>query len=58
MLLVGDSWRYNHVLESVVTYTEELAYKQAKEADDLLSQGTYLGMFSSLVDLFDGLLNI
>ncbi|KAL0736378.1 hypothetical protein Bca4012_012588 [Brassica carinata] len=30
--------RYNHVLESVVTYTEELAYKQAKEADDLLSQ--------------------
>ncbi|XP_022565899.1 glutamyl-tRNA(Gln) amidotransferase subunit A-like isoform X3 [Brassica napus] len=35
--------RYNHVLESVVTYTEELAYKQAKEADDLLSQGTYLG---------------
>lgn len=42
----------------MVTYTEELAYKQAKEADDLLSQGTYLGMFSSLVDLFDGLLNI
>ncbi|KAG7554472.1 Amidase signature domain [Arabidopsis suecica] len=35
--------RYNHVLEAVVTYTEELAYKQAKEADDLLSQGTYLG---------------
>jgi hypothetical protein len=37
--------RYNHVLEAVVTYTEELAYKQAKEADDLLSQGTYLGIF-------------
>ncbi|XP_015881399.4 uncharacterized protein LOC107417296 isoform X2 [Ziziphus jujuba] len=35
--------RYNHVLEAVVTYTEELAYKQAKEADDLLEQGVYLG---------------
>ncbi|KAL9243352.1 hypothetical protein vseg_017248 [Gypsophila vaccaria] len=35
--------RYNHVLQAVVTITEELAYKQAKEADDLLSQGTYLG---------------
>nr|TKW01047.1 hypothetical protein SEVIR_8G151300v2 [Setaria viridis] len=35
--------RYNPVLESVVTYTEDLAYKQAKEADDLLAQGKYLG---------------
>ncbi|KAK8603980.1 hypothetical protein V6N13_096445 [Hibiscus sabdariffa] len=35
--------RYNPVLESVVTYTEDLAYQQAKEADKLLSQGVYLG---------------
>lgn len=35
--------RYNHVLQSVVTVTEELAYKQAKEADRLLSEGVYLG---------------
>ncbi|XP_048445932.1 glutamyl-tRNA(Gln) amidotransferase subunit A isoform X3 [Pyrus x bretschneideri] len=35
--------RYNHVLEAVVTYTEELAYKQAKEADQLLAKGVYLG---------------
>ncbi|KAK1358042.1 putative asparaginyl-tRNA synthase (Glutamine-hydrolyzing) [Heracleum sosnowskyi] len=35
--------RYNPVLESVITFTEELAYKQAKEADHLLSQGVYLG---------------
>ena len=28
----------------MVTLTEELAYKQAKEADHLLSQGVYLGM--------------
>ncbi|GMQ09428.1 hypothetical protein CsSME_00052813 [Camellia sinensis var. sinensis] len=35
--------RYNPVLEAVVTYTEELAYKQAKEADELLAKGVYLG---------------
>ncbi|TYH40235.1 hypothetical protein ES332_D12G232800v1 [Gossypium tomentosum] len=35
--------RYNPVLESVVTYTEDLAYQQAKEADKLLSQGMHLG---------------
>ncbi|CAL4987723.1 unnamed protein product [Urochloa decumbens] len=35
--------RYNPVLESVVTYTEDLAYKQAKEADDLMAEGKYLG---------------
>ncbi|KAK1271088.1 Fatty acid amide hydrolase [Acorus gramineus] len=35
--------RYNHVLEAVITYTEDLAYKQAKKADDLLQQGVYLG---------------
>ncbi|CBI39991.3 unnamed protein product, partial [Vitis vinifera] len=35
--------RYNHVLEAVVTYTEELAYKQAKEADEMLARGIYLG---------------
>ncbi|KAE8123758.1 hypothetical protein FH972_018691 [Carpinus fangiana] len=35
--------RYNNVLEAVVSYTEELAYKQAKEADKLLARGLYLG---------------
>ncbi|OMO94775.1 Amidase [Corchorus capsularis] len=35
--------RYNPVLEAVITYTEDLAYEQAKEADKLLSQGVYLG---------------
>lgn len=35
--------RYNPVLKSVITFTEDLAYKQAKEADDLLEQGKYLG---------------
>ncbi|KAL8123191.1 hypothetical protein AgCh_011244 [Apium graveolens] len=35
--------RYNPVLDSVITFTEELAYKQAKAADHLLSQGVYLG---------------
>ncbi|KAE8720202.1 Glutamyl-tRNA(Gln) amidotransferase subunit A isoform 4 [Hibiscus syriacus] len=35
--------RYNPVLESVVTNTEDLAYQQAKAADKLLSQGVYLG---------------
>lgn len=39
--------RYNHVLEAVVTYTEELAYKQAKEADQLLAKGVYLGIYFS-----------
>ncbi|KAJ7957144.1 Glutamyl-tRNA(Gln) amidotransferase subunit A [Quillaja saponaria] len=35
--------KYNPILEAVVTYTEDLAYKQAKEADELLGQGVYLG---------------
>lgn len=35
--------RYNPVLQAVVTVTEDLAYKQAKEADQLLSEGVYLG---------------
>ncbi|CAH1439323.1 unnamed protein product [Lactuca virosa] len=35
--------RYNPVLEAVVTITEDLAYKQAKEADELLAQGIDLG---------------
>lgn len=35
--------RYDHVLEAVVTYTEELAYSQAKMADELLGKGIYLG---------------
>ncbi|KAL8464268.1 hypothetical protein ACS0TY_033968 [Phlomoides rotata] len=35
--------RYGPILESVITITEELAYKQARRADELLEQGTYLG---------------
>lgn len=35
--------RYSGILEAVVSYTEELAYAQAKRADDLLAQGVYLG---------------
>jgi hypothetical protein len=45
MQLLDISIRYNPVLEAVVTYTEDLAYKQAKEADDLLAQGKYLGIY-------------
>lgn len=37
--------RYNPVLESVITCTDELAYKQAKEADGLLAKGVYLGTY-------------
>nr|XP_017240379.1 PREDICTED: uncharacterized protein LOC108213151 [Daucus carota subsp. sativus] len=40
--------RYNPVLEAVITFTEELAYKQAKEADHLLSQGVYLDIIPVL----------
>ncbi|BBH03578.1 Amidase family protein [Prunus dulcis] len=43
LLMHCGKTRYNHALEAVVTYTEELAYKQAKEADKLLAQGVYLG---------------
>lgn len=35
--------KYDHALEAVISYTEELAFKQAKRADDLLNQGVYLG---------------
>jgi len=45
MQLLDISIRYNPVLEAVVTYTEDLAYKQAKEADDLLAQRKYLGIY-------------
>ncbi|KAK4264601.1 hypothetical protein QN277_025754 [Acacia crassicarpa] len=34
---------FNPVLENVITYTEELAHKQAKQADELLAKGVYLG---------------
>ena len=44
-LSCGMNTRYNPVLEAVITYTEELAHKQAKEADELLSQGVYLGSY-------------
>ncbi|CAN4098464.1 unnamed protein product [Withania somnifera] len=35
--------RYGPVLESVITVTEELAFQQAKEADQLLAKGKCLG---------------
>ncbi|KAI3686328.1 hypothetical protein L1987_80002 [Smallanthus sonchifolius] len=35
--------RYNPVLEAVITITEDLAYKQAKQADQLLARGVDLG---------------
>ncbi|CAN1138545.1 Glutamyl-tRNA(Gln) amidotransferase subunit A [Linum perenne] len=35
--------RYNRAIESVITFTEDLAYEQAKKADDLLAKGDYLG---------------
>ncbi|GER48531.1 glutamyl-tRNA(Gln) amidotransferase subunit A [Striga asiatica] len=35
--------RYGPVLESVITITEELAYEQAKRADQLLAEGKYIG---------------
>ncbi|KAL1533257.1 glutamyl-tRNA(Gln) amidotransferase subunit A isoform X2 [Salvia divinorum] len=35
--------RYGPVLESVITITAELAYEQARKADQLLAQGKYLG---------------
>ncbi|XP_071701933.1 uncharacterized protein [Rutidosis leptorrhynchoides] len=35
--------RYNPALEAVITITEDLAYKQAKDADQLLAQGVDLG---------------
>ncbi|XP_038989398.1 glutamyl-tRNA(Gln) amidotransferase subunit A isoform X2 [Phoenix dactylifera] len=35
--------RYNHVLEAVISFTEDLAHSQATKADELLAQGTYLG---------------
>lgn len=36
-------FRYNPILEAVITLTEELAYRQAEDADKLLAQGVYLG---------------
>lgn len=36
--------RLNPVLEAVITITEDLAYKQDKEADHLLAQGVDLGI--------------
>ncbi|XP_078433456.1 amidase family protein isoform X2 [Wolffia australiana] len=35
--------KYDRVLEAVVTVTDDLAYSQAKRADELLQAGTYLG---------------
>lgn len=45
MMCCENNTRYNHVLEAVVSYTEELAYKQAKEADKLLARGLYFGTY-------------
>eukprot|EP01018_Ginkgo_biloba_P017905 Gb_32412 [translate_table: standard] len=35
--------RYDYILDVVISYTEKLAYEQAKNADNLLSEGIYLG---------------
>lgn len=35
--------RYNCVLQVVISYTEELAYKEAAAADQLIQRGDYLG---------------
>ena len=35
--------RYDYVLEAVVTYTTDMAMQEARAADALLAQGTYLG---------------
>ncbi|KAK4795700.1 hypothetical protein SAY86_028026 [Trapa natans] len=35
--------RYGDILSAVVSFTEELAFLQAKEADRLLAEGIYLG---------------
>ncbi|KAJ9140071.1 hypothetical protein P3X46_030758 [Hevea brasiliensis] len=35
--------RYDPVLEAVITFTDELAYKQAREVDELIAKGVYLG---------------
>ncbi|KAG8089934.1 hypothetical protein GUJ93_ZPchr0011g28365 [Zizania palustris] len=40
--------RYSPVIKSVITVTDDLAYKQAKEADDLLEQGKYLGLLHGI----------
>ncbi|VFQ87245.1 unnamed protein product [Cuscuta campestris] len=40
--------RYGPVLESVVTVTEELAYQQAKNADQLLAKGEHLGVLHGI----------
>ncbi|KAK9120282.1 hypothetical protein Scep_018375 [Stephania cephalantha] len=47
-LLIDAYWdyiyiRYDPTLKALVTCTEELAYQQAKEADNLLQKGVYLG---------------
>ncbi|XP_057995869.1 uncharacterized protein LOC110635178 isoform X3 [Hevea brasiliensis] len=36
--------RYDPVLEAVITFTDELAYKQAREVDELIAKGVYLGI--------------
>lgn len=43
MKLSGNNTRFGPVLDSVITYTEELAQKQAEKADELLGKGVYLG---------------
>jgi len=42
-LYLGRLKRYDPYLKCVVTYTEELAYKQAKRADEELSNGKHRG---------------
>ncbi|KAJ8560001.1 hypothetical protein K7X08_004059 [Anisodus acutangulus] len=42
-IFLNRSKRCGPVLESVITITEELAFQQAKDADQLLAKGKYLG---------------
>lgn len=40
--------KYNEKLHCVISFTEELAYKQAKRADEELAQGTYRGLLHGI----------
>lgn len=42
-VLMPERHRYGPVLESVITITEDLAFQQAKEADQVLAKGKYMG---------------
>jgi len=47
-LYLGRLKRYDPYLKCVVTYTDELAYKQAKRADEELSNGKHRGLLHGI----------